>query len=212
LRTARLGVATALLALGSQLLGCGLFALMHDSMIGPVSPAGRIHDAVVGRSFEATFQGVSGDAGGEALFRPFPRDIIYRMGSPSSLQKLTTGLEAFLFGTSTYAERRAVTGATPDLARVPAAGASADDVLRALGPPDRWARFAGGETMAYRAERERWTTLNVGIPPAIGFLIPIPGASSLAYRRITKDQRSEGFVLFFDENRRLQRIAPAVAQ
>lgn len=212
MRAARLGVVVALLALGIPLAGCGLITLMHDSMIGPVSPAGRIHDAAVGRRFEATFQGVSGDAGGEARLRPFPRDIIRRMGSPSSLQKLTTGLEALLFGTSTYADRRTVTGATPDLARIPALGASAEDVLRALGPPDRWVRFAGGETMAYRAERERWTTLNVGIPPAIGFLIPVPGASNLAYRRITKDQRSEGFVLFFDESRRLRRIAAAPAR
>jgi hypothetical protein len=206
---ARLGAVASLLALGGLLAGCGLATLMHDSILGPVSPAGRIHDAAVGRGFEATHQGVSADAEGEARLRPFPRDLIRRLGSPSSLQSLTTGLEAFLLGASTFADRRTITGATPDPSRIPTVGASVEEVVAALGPPDRWVHFAGGETMAYRSERERWTTLNIGVPPALGFLIPFPGASNLAYRRITKDKRSAGFVLFFDERRRLQRVASA---
>ncbi len=199
--------AAALLLLAPALAGCGLLTLMHDQMIGPISPAGPIHDAAVGTGFEATFEGVSGNAEGEALLRPLPRDIIRRMASPSSFHSALIGIEAFLLGASTYADRRTVTGATPDPVRIPSLGASVEDVVTVLGPPDRWVRFAGGETMAYRAERERWTTLNLGIPPALGFFIPFPGASNLAYRRIGKDEHSEGFVLFFDAGRRLERVA-----
>lgn len=209
MRRSRLGAVAALLLLGGPLSGCGLLTLMHDQMIGPISPAGPIHDAAVGTGFEATFEGVSGNAEGEALLRPLPRDIIRRMASPSSFHSALIGIETFLFGTSTYADRRTVKGATPDPGRIPSLGASVDEVVTALGPPDRWVRFAGGETLAYRAERGSWTTLNIGIPPVVGFFIPIPGVSNLAYRRIDKEEHSEGFVLFFDEQRRLQRVAAA---
>ncbi len=209
MRAVRLGAAASLFVFGGVLAGCGLVTLMHDTILGPVSPAGRIHDAAVGSDFEATLEGVKGDAEGEARLRPFPRDLIRTLGSPSSFRKLVTGLEAFFLGASSYSDRRTSAGATPELGRLPAVGASAGDVLAALGPPDQWVQFAGGETMAYRSERTRWTTLNIGIPPALGFLIPIPGASSLAYRRVTEDLRSQGFVLFFDEHRRLERVAVA---
>ena len=180
---------------------------MYDQMIGPLSPVGPIHDAAVGTNFEASFEGVKGNAEGEALFRPLPRDMLHRMASPSSFQSAVVGLEAFVLGASSYADRRTATGATPALARIPGLGASVEEAVTALGPPDRWVRFAGGETLAYRAERERWTTLNLGIPPVVGFFIPIPGISNLAYRRIAKEEHSEGFVLFFDAERRLQRVA-----
>ena len=209
MRGSAFGAAIALLVLGAPLAGCGLLTLAHDSMLGPVSPAGRIHDAAVGSDFEATVGGFSADARDEPVLRPFPRDLIRRLGSPSSFHSLTTGLEAFLLGASTYSERRTAEGSTPDPAGIPAAGASADQVMAKLGPPDVWVRFAAGETMAYRAQRLRSTTLNIGVPPALGFLIPFPGASNLAYRRITQGTRTQGFVLFFDEQRRLQHVAPA---
>jgi hypothetical protein len=209
--TGRARALLALLGLALPLAGCGLLTLTHDEMIGPISPAGRIHDAAVGGNFEANIEGFTADATGEPRFRPYPRDLIRRLGSPSSLHALTGGLEAFLMGSSTYAERRARSGATPNPSRIPPPGSSLDAVLTALGPPDAWARFVGGATLAYRARRERRTILNVGIPPALGFLIPFPGASNLAYRRISKNVHNEGFVLFFDESRRLERVAPATA-
>ena len=213
MKRVRWAAAVALLAFAPPLSGCGLVTLMHDQMIGPISPAGPIHDAAVGTGFEASFEGVSGNAEGEALLRPLPRDMIRRMGSPSSFHSLLIGIEAFLFGASSWADRRSQTGAAPDAGRIPALGASLDEVVTALGPPDQWVRFAGGETLAYRAERERWTTLNIGIPPVLGFLIPIPGVSALAYRRIDKKETSTGFVLFFDGERRLARVAtPAQVQ
>jgi hypothetical protein len=211
LSRAGLVAAAALPLLALLATGCGLVTLMHDEMLGPVSPAGRIHDAAVGRQFHATLEGVSSEAEGEPRLRPFPPDLIRRIGSPSSFHALTTGIEAFLLGASTFADRRKQSGSLPDLTRVPPLGASADEVLSALGPPDQWIRFAGGETMAYRAERERRTTLNLGIPPALGFLIPFPGASNLAYRRITKETHSEGVVLFFDGQRKLARVARAAS-
>jgi len=208
----RLRDVAALLAIATQLAGCGLVSLMHDSILGPVSPVGRVHDAVVGEGFEATFEGMTADARSEPRFRPYPRDFIRRIGSPSSFHALTIGIEAFLLGSSTYSERDAITGSTPDPARIPPIGARADDVVTALGPPDEWVRFVGGETMAYRSERIRLTILNIGVPPALGSLIPIPGASNLAYRRIRKDTRTDGFVMFFDENRRLEGVAGAPPQ
>jgi hypothetical protein len=189
------------------LSGCGLVTLGHDQILGPVSPAGRIHDAAVGSDFEAGVEGFSADARDEPRLRPYPRDLIRRVGSPSSLHALTGGIEAFLLGASTFADRRAREGVTPDVARIPPVGSSLETVLSALGPPDRRARYVGGETLAYRAERERRTILNIGIPPALGFLVPFPGASNLAYRRISKETRGEGFVLFFDAEGRLARVA-----
>jgi len=206
---AGLGAVVSWLGLALQLAGCGLVTLAHDSMLGPVSPAGRIHDAAVGRHFEATLEGVTADAEGEPRLRPLPPDLLHRLGSPSSFHSLTTGLEAFLLGASVYSERRTVAAVAPEPVRIPALGASAEEVLAVLGPPDRWARFAGGATMAYRGQSERRTTLNLGVPPVVGFFIPIPGVSSLAYRRITADTHGDGFVLFFGADGRLERVARA---
>jgi hypothetical protein len=203
----RAACAAAVAGLAFALAGCGLVTLGHDQMLGPVSPAGRIHDTAVGTDFEASAEGVSADARDEARLRPYPRDLIRRVGRPSSLQALTGGIEAFLLGASTFADRRSRRGATPDPARIPTVGSSLETALAALGPPDARARYAGAETLVYRAERERRTILNLGIPPALGFLVPFPGASNLAYRRISKETRGEGFVLFFDAEGRLARVA-----
>ena len=209
MRPAGLGPVVSSFGLALQLAGCGLVTLTHDTMLGPVSPLGRIHDATVGRGFEATLEGVSADAEGEPRLRPLPPDLLHRLGSPSSFQSLTTGLEAFLLGASTYSERRKIAAVAPDVARIPAIGASAEEVLAALGPPDRWARFVDGAAMAYRGQSERRTTLNLGVPPVVGFFIPIPGVSSLAYRRISDDTHGDGFVLFFGADGRLERVARA---
>ena len=208
----RAAAAGALVALALCSTGCGLVTLMHDQVLGPVSPAGRIHDAAVGSRFEATIEGVTADAASEPRFRPYPRDMIRRMGSPSSFRSLTSGVQAFLLGASTYAERRTATGAAPASAAVPPLGAGRDEVLQAIGPPDEWVRFVGGEAMSYRADRERRTILNLGIPPALSAFVPIPAVSNLAYRRIWKESNRDGFVLLFDAGGRLVRVAPAGAR
>ena len=54
----RSSVALLALTVGlSSLPGCGVLALVHDKILGPISPAGRIHPLVVGDDFRISEQG-----------------------------------------------------------------------------------------------------------------------------------------------------------
>ncbi len=199
----------SLFGLGFAAAGCGLVTLTHDEILGPVSPIGRIHDATVGRDFRVTSRGPTADVTAEARLRPYPADLIRRLGSPDSFHALLQGFEAFSAGMSFVVERREASGMPITGDAEPAMGATEQEVLDALGPPEVWIRRTDGSLMAYRRRAARDLAVNAGIPPIAAGLIPVPGVANLAFRYSSRRAEAGGFVFLFDSAGRLvSRSAP----
>lgn len=187
--------------------GCGLATLSHDALLGPVSPAGRLHEVTIGRDFRVTSSGPVADSSQEPRLRPYPADLIRRLGSPGSFRALFQGFEAFASGMSLVVDRRRQGGAFRKPANMPVEGATLQEVFEHLGPPDVW--ICGEETAVayYRSRSVRDLSLNLGIPPVVAGLIPVPGVASLAFRLTSVEEDVTGIVLFFDGRDRLQGFA-----
>jgi len=193
------------LATGLLCGGCGLVSLAHDSVIGPVSPVGRIHATTVGSGFRVTERGPVADLGDDARLRPYPRDLFDRVAAPHSFWALAQGIEAFVASVSPVTSRETRTGAL-DLAAARSAlapGASVGDALALLGPPELWLRRQSGSLLLYRAEQRRTLSLYVGIPPPAAVLVPVPGVGNLYLRYTADSERPEKLLLFFDREGQL---------
>jgi hypothetical protein len=210
-----IGRAVALGLLGLAvfaLTGCGLITMMHDSVLGPVSPVGRVNAVTVGSDFRVTDTGPVADLGGDARLRPFPRDMIRRMAMPNSFWSLAQFFEFFLTSFSPVATRTTRVGRAAD-EQVPAElvpGAPVALALERLGPPDVWVRRSGGSFMLYRGISERGWSLYAGVPPPVSWFIPIPGISSLNFRYRSERERASKIMLFFDEQDMLVRASTSI--
>jgi hypothetical protein len=189
------------LAVSIALSGCGLATLTHDSVIGPVSPIGRINTLTVGSDFHVTEQGPVAELGGDSRLRLYPRDLIQRLGTPASIWSLAQGIEAFLTSISPVATRetRVGRGAGEELPAELRPGVPVDVALALLGPPDVWVRRSGGSFMLYRETSLRAWSFYVGVPPPAAVLIPIPGIANLRFRFLSERERASKVMLFFDE-------------
>jgi hypothetical protein len=202
------GLGLASLALFA-LSGCGLITLMHDSVIGPISPLGRLNEVTVGSDFRVTDTGPVAQLGADARLRPVPRDMIRRMAMPSSYWALAQFVEFFLTSTSPVATRETRAGRAAD-AQLPAElhpGVPVGTALALLGPPDVWVRRSGGSFMLYRGVLERGWSIYAGVPPPVGWFIPIPGITSLRYSYRSERERASKVMLFFDEQDVLVRVS-----
>ena len=191
------------------LSGCGLITMMHDSVIGPISPLGRINEVAVGSDFRVTDTGPVADLGGDARLRPTPRDMIRRMAMPSSYWALAQFFEYFVTSISPVATRTTRVGREPE-ATVPAdlrPGAAVGEALALLGPPDVWVRRSGGSFMLYRGISESGWSIYAGVPPPVGWFIPIPGITNLRYSYRSEHERASKIMLFFDERDVLVRVS-----
>jgi len=191
------------------LTGCGLITMMHDSVIGPISPVGRVNAVTVGTDFRVTDTGPVAELGADARLRPVPRDMIRRMAMPSSFWALAQGLEFFLTSTSPVATRETRAGRAADVP-LPAElhpGVPVGTALALLGPPDVWVRRSGGSFMLYRGISERGWSVYVGVPPPVGWFIPIPGITNLRYSYRSERERASKVMLFFDEQDVLVRVS-----
>jgi hypothetical protein len=189
------------LAVSIALSGCGLVTLIHDSVIGPVSPIGRINTVTVGSDFHVTEQGPVAELGGDSRLRPYPRDMIQRLGTPASIWSLAQGIEAFLTSISPVATRetRVGRGAGEQLPAELRPGVPVDVALALLGPPDLWVRRSGGSFMLYRGISQRAWSFYLGVPPPAAVLVPIPGISNLRFSYRSERDRASKLMLFFDE-------------
>ena len=194
---------TLLAALGAGLgcAGCGLVALTHDSVIGPVSPAGQIHATAVGSGFRVTESGPVADPGDDARLRPYPRDLFERVAAPHSFWSLAQGIEAFLASLSPVTSRETRRGTLGSTALAP--GASLDEALALLGPPELWLRRESESLLLYRSARRRTLSFYLGVPPPAAALVPIPGIGNLYVRWANESERAEKLLLFFDRDGRL---------
>jgi hypothetical protein len=197
--------AALLLAVLCVCPGCGTVALIHDSILGPVSPAGRIHDTAVGSGFHVTATGPVADARGEPRLRAYPPDMIQRLGSPSSLYAAIQGLQAIIVGFTPLLRREMEQGRLPEAEAVAglAPGEPLRDVLRELGPPETWIRQRSSSLMYYRSAASRSTAFYLGIPPLVAALLPVPGISSLNFRYGSSVERADKLLLLFDADDRL---------
>jgi hypothetical protein len=183
------------------LTGCGLITLTHDSLIGPVSPAGRIHDLTVGSDFHVTDEGPVVESGGAARLRPYPLDLFRRLAEPSSFWSLAQGIEAFLTSISPVATRGTRVGREPSGATRAELlhGTAVGNVLALLGPPEVWIQRSSGSVMLYRQSEQTSWSLYLGVPPPAQALIPIPGIANLRFRFESERERASKLMLFFDE-------------
>ena len=205
------GLVLAVMAMFA-LTGCGLITLMHDSVLGPVSPVGRVNAVTVGSDFRVTDTGPVADLGNDARLRPVPRDMIRRMAMPNSYWSLAQFFEFFLTSFSFVAEREIRIGRAVDA--VPPAelrpGLAVGDALALLGPPDVWIRRGGGSFMLYRGVSDRAWSFYAGVPPPVGWFIPIPGIVNLRYTHKSERERANKLMLFFDERDVLVRTSANV--
>ena len=185
--------------------GCGLVTLTHDSLIGPVSPIGRIHATTVGSEFRVTERGPVADLGDDAWMRPYPRDLFDRVAAPHSFWALAQGIEAFLGSVSPVTSRETRTGAAGVAAARAdlAPGMRVGEVLARLGAPERWLRREAESVLLYRAGQRRTLSLYLGVPPPAAALVPVPGIGNLYLRWASESDRAEKLVLFFDRDERL---------
>ena len=182
--------------------GCGLVTLAHDSLIGPVSPAGRIHATTVGSEFRVTEQGPVADLGNDARLRPVPRDLLERVGAPHSFWSLVQGIEAFVGSVSPVTSRHSRTGRLADRnARSEIRpGMGVAEALALLGPPELWLRRETGSLMLYRVRNRRALSFYLGVPPPAAVLVPVPGIGNLHFRYVSESDRAEKLLLFFDRH------------
>lgn len=196
------------LALVATAPGCGALALTHDKMLGPVSPAGRIHPLAVGGEFRLSRQGPVADDTGAHPFRIFPQDPLRRLFSlPRVMLQGFTFYVGFLF--RYVGQFHVDVGQAPDpaalreLERAPEPPSSRE-VLRRIGPPRQWIKRAEWSLMVYSAEVLRELSLAIGVPPGVGTLIPIPGvAEVLRFDYSTLSSSTPRAMLFFDREERL---------
>lgn len=202
MRVARRLAGAALLLLCA---GCGLVTLVHDSVVGPVSPVGRIHATTLGSDFRVTERGPVADLGGAARLRPYPLELLERVAAPRSFYSLVQGIEAFLASISPVASRESRTGSLARAGERPALaeGATLADALARLGPPDLWLRRESGSLLLYRVEQRRRLSFYLGVPPPAAALIPVPGIANLHFRYAAERERAEKLLLFFDREDRL---------
>ena len=186
-------------------VGCGLLTLAHDSVVGPVSPVGRIHESTVGSDFRVTERGPVAELGGDARLRPFPRDLLQRVAAPRSFWSLVQGMEAFLASLSPVATRESRTGrlVLAGERRALAPGASVAEALASLGPPDLWLRRESGSLLFYRVEQRRRLSFYLGVPPPAAALVPVPGIGNLHFRYASETERAQKLLLFFGRDDRL---------
>lgn len=205
---ARVGLAAIALS------GCGLVTMMHDSVIGPISPAGRVNAVTVGSDFRVTDKGPVADLGGDARLRPVPRDMIRRMAMPNSFWSLAQFFQFFLTSTSFAASRETSVGRAEVNERSAELrpGVPVADALALLGPPDVWVRRGDGSFMLYRGVSDRVWSFYVGVPPPVGWLVPIPGLTNLRYSYRSERERAAKLMLFFDERDRLVRTSANVEE
>ena len=180
--------------------GCGLVTLAHDSVLGPVSPAGRIHPLTVGSDFRVTEEGPVANLGDDARLRPFPRDPIERLGAPRTFWSLAQGIQALLGSFSPVTSRHSKSGRLADLEARSAvrAGMGVAEALALLGPPELWLRRESGSLMLYRVRQRRTLSFYIGVPPPAAFLVPVPGVGNLHFRYVSESDRAEKLLLFFD--------------
>jgi len=206
----RIGVALGAIGLASiALSGWGLVTMMHDSVIGPVSPLGRINTVAVGSDFRVTDTGPIADLGGDARLRPVPRDMMRRIAMPSRYWALAQFFEYFVTSFSPVATRETRVGRTADespLAELQP-GSSVDATFALLGPPDVWVRRSEGSFMLYRGISERGWSVYAGVPPPVGWFVPIPGITNLRYSYRSERDRASKIMLFFDERDVLVRVS-----
>jgi hypothetical protein len=192
--------------------GCGLITMMHDSVIGPISPAGRVNAVTVGSDFRVTDTGPVADLGGDARLRPIPRDMVRRMAMPNSYWSLAQFFQFFLTSTSFLASRETSVGRTEvdERSAELRPGAPVAAALALLGPPDVWIRRGDGSFMLYRGVSERVWSFYVGVPPPVGWFVPIPGLTNLRYSYRSERERAAKLMLFFDERDLLIRASANV--
>lgn len=195
----------AAVVFGVGLSGCGWLALTHDTMLGPASPAGRIHPAAVGSRFRVTANGPVADVRNEPLYRPYPPDMIQRLGRPSSFYSAIQGLQAFIVGFTPLLQRGSKEGRIPDVGRLRSLpeGASLREALAALGPPEIWIRREGGSLLLYRESVAKTFALYLGVPPLVGALIPFPGVGNLRFRYVSGDRQVDKLMLVFNDRDQL---------
>jgi hypothetical protein len=194
------------------LSGCGLVTMMHDSVIGPISPAGRVNAVTVGSDFRVTDTGPVAELGADARLRPTPRDMIRRMAMPNSYWALAQFAQYFLTSFSFVASREAHVGRAPlaDPSAQLHPGVPVAEALARLGPPDVWVRRSDGSFMLYRGVSDRAWSFYVGVPPPVGWFIPIPGITNLRYSYRSERDRASKLMLFFDEHDVLVRASASV--
>lgn len=198
------------LAAALWLAGCGAMALIHDAYIGPISPGGRVHPAVRGRSHGPTEGKVRTTANGRALLRPFFPRLLRRLASSEMPKRFVT--RTFSDGSFFFDEViRAGEPVDPGEMGLLQVGLTEQQVLANLGAPSLWLKRAEGSLMSYGADTDDRLTYRLGLPPIITRFIPLPGLGNLAYKHTDEGLVRHRTVLFFDREGRLVTAVQRVA-
>ncbi len=162
----------------ATLSGCGAVSVIHDTMIGPISPAGRIEPIISGRSFQVGERGISVARTGEPRLRAYPPDLGSRF---RGVDGLIGGARFAVLGQSFVAHQVVRTG-TPveedDLDRLVIGETRPGEAAAILGPPNLWLRRPAGDLMGWGDARRRHVLIRIG-PGAASQFIPVPFIGNL---------------------------------
>ena len=199
--------------------GCGLVALMHDKMLGPISPAygeTGLHPLVVGENLRPGANGFVAtvtDANPFRLYPPNPIEGLFHR--PIALAR---GLRSFLGYVGRIVQQKwERIGRLPnpeELARLNAVRErdvpTVSTVLDLLGPPRMWIKRANSQLMVYGEDVAYELLITIGAPPGVSDLIPIPGVGGVArVDYVGKEVHRDRTLIFFTaDGRLLEVVAP----
>ena len=183
--------------------GCGAVAVIHDHLLGPFSPAGRLEPGVRGHRLVLGRRGLRTGATDEPRLRAYPPSFISQRLTRFDLA--ANGLMLSIANRSILTHQVGTEGH-----QLPRQAASElvvgeckpADAVAAMGPPALWLRRAAGDVLIWRQEKVRHLELRVGLGPASRF-IPIPLVGNIELDLRFGNQTEERLALLFSPEGRL---------
>ncbi len=190
--------------------GCGAVAVIHDNMVGPISPARRLEVAIRGGWVHAI-----DDRGrrykrindGEPRLRAYPKNTTkWLMAFDRVVRGARRGVERRSLVSHRFESAGNDLPSREQLDELEPGATTPQEAATALGPPDLWLRRADGDLMLWEHVRASQLEIRLGPGPATRF-IPVPGIGNLKLDLGFGRQGSERILLLFDPEGRLRTVS-----
>lgn len=186
--------------------GCGAVAVIHDHILGPFSPAGRLEPGVRGHRLVLGRRGLQSGPTDEPRLRAYP---------PSFISQRLTRFDLAANGAMVSMANRSILThqVGTEGHELPRQAASElvvgeckpADAVAAMGPPAMWLRRAAGDVLIWRQEKVRHLELRVGLGPASRF-IPVPLVGNIELDLRFGNQTEERLALLFSPDGSLDAV------
>lgn len=186
--------------------GCGAVAVIHDHVLGPFSPAGRLEPGVRGHRLVLGRRGLVSGETDEPRLRAYPPSFIGQR-----LTRFDLAVNAIMLSVANRSILTQQVGTEGH--QLPRQAASElvvgqcrpADAVAAMGPPALWMRRAAGDVLIWRREMVRHLELRVGPGPASRF-IPVPLVGNLELDLRFGNLTDERLALLFSPEGKLEAV------